>query len=305
MANGKVEQHIGHQQTVRGCAVDEACQPLAGALVRVIVQGRGGATPLAMGVAGADGLYSVDFAIPEHVAAARYGIFVEIGDAKGLIERSSIARVLAPTLARPDSRRPEPSLRTPGLSVTTHGGASRFAATGVPASAVVSARRVPATELGEKPTPTPLRPTNTPQPLGEKSIARAGTAEGHRDFSERIARLRESRERPAVSECRRTVPRAPDRIPQTVGMRTAAEFGALPIVARESVRWSSDSWPRPPRALASGALQLATDTASSVATVSSRGLSVSEAGRLGHQRRAGVKDLARDARPRVIWLRFV
>lgn len=83
-------QRYGRRQSVQGQVVDPTGRHVTGALVRVLVQGRGGVTRLAQGVSGADGSYQFELLIPTHVANSRHALFVEVEHAGSLVSRSMV-----------------------------------------------------------------------------------------------------------------------------------------------------------------------------------------------------------------------
>ncbi len=84
-------QQSGLRQSVQGRVVGADGRPVAGAQLRVLVQGRGGVTYLAEGRSGPDGTYWLDVEIPRHVAAARHGVFVEAVEAGDVLCRVAAA----------------------------------------------------------------------------------------------------------------------------------------------------------------------------------------------------------------------
>ncbi len=91
MSEQTYSAQVGRRQAVTGRVVDPAGRPVAGAQVRVLVQGRGGVTHLAEGRSGPDGEYRLDVEIPRHVATGRHGVFVEALEAGDVVQRLPVA----------------------------------------------------------------------------------------------------------------------------------------------------------------------------------------------------------------------
>lgn len=74
-------------EAVQGQLEDAFGRPRAGAALRVLVQGRGGARQVGEGISGHDGRYRVNVEIPRHVAAGRHAVYVDVIENGELVER--------------------------------------------------------------------------------------------------------------------------------------------------------------------------------------------------------------------------